>query len=106
MKFEPHESSSGGLPSAEDKWGEIPAMPVVLRSPSHRQKHNYPSGHDGIALAARTVSTKEITTNPKAKAADDAEWNDLRKMQTWDESTLWNGALLRDEPKPRTAEST
>ena len=21
MKFEPHESSSGGLPSAEDKWG-------------------------------------------------------------------------------------
>ena len=78
-------------------------MPVVLRSPSHRQKLNYPSSHDGIALVARSVSIKEVATNPKAKAADDAEWNDLRRMQTWDESTVmeWSDVKQRAKTEQR-----
>ena len=63
-------------------------MPVILRFPRHRQKLNFPDSYDGVALVARPVSTKEIATNPKAKAADDAEWNDLRRMHTWDEKTV------------------
>ena len=72
----------GGEPSTGPELEEIPAMAVVLRPPHHRQKLNSPSGYDGTALVARSVSTKEIATNPKAKIADDAEWKDLRRMQT------------------------
>ena len=56
-----------------------------------------------MALVARSVSIKEVATNPKAKAADDAEWNDLRRMQTWDESTVmeWSDVKKRAKTEQR-----
>ena len=99
MNLEPLESTSGGVPSTRDEWGEIPAMPVLLRPPGHRQKLNHPCSHDGIALVARSVSVKEAATNPKAKAAEDAEWNDLRRMQTWDESTVMEWGAVKNRAK-------
>ena len=73
------EAESGGPPSSDLEWEAIPAMPVILRSPSRRQKLNSPDAYDGTALVVRPVSMKEVATNPKAKAADDIEWDDLRK---------------------------
>eukprot|EP00975_Prorocentrum_lima_P048091 10058671-Prorocentrum_lima.AAC.1 len=39
------------------------------------------------AAVARTCSLKEADKNPKTRAALDKEWERLKSINTWDEST-------------------
>ena len=42
---------------------------------------------------------KEVATNPKAKKADDEEWSDLWKMETWDESTVIEWVACKEKAR-------
>eukprot|EP00975_Prorocentrum_lima_P010614 2253995-Prorocentrum_lima.AAC.1 len=50
-------------------------------------KEKLPKGRDNAAVA-RTCSLKEADKNPKANAALDKEWERLKSINTWDESTV------------------
>eukprot|EP00975_Prorocentrum_lima_P021787 4589902-Prorocentrum_lima.AAC.1 len=50
-------------------------------------KGESPNVHS-YAAVARTCSLKEADNNPKARAALDKEWERLRSINTWDESTV------------------
>eukprot|EP00975_Prorocentrum_lima_P004869 1060673-Prorocentrum_lima.AAC.1 len=49
---------------------------------------NERSNVHSYAAVARTCSLKEADKNPKARAALDKEWERLRSINTWDESTV------------------
>ncbi len=63
----------------------VPAMPCQSLAPMHRIKVT-PSQYPFVSMVARPVPKKEISSNPKAKASVDAEWEKLRKWNTWDET--------------------
>eukprot|EP00975_Prorocentrum_lima_P058500 12271059-Prorocentrum_lima.AAC.1 len=46
------------------------------------------TGNQHNAAVARTCSLKEADKNPKARAALDKEWERLKSINTWDESTV------------------
>ena len=63
----------------------VPTMPCQTVNQKHRIKITH-SDYPFVSMVARPVPKKEIQTNPKAKASVDAEWEKLRKRNTWDES--------------------
>ena len=83
-------SSSWDIPS-----DMLPKMPCTKR---RRQKHR-PKTHQPRynACVARPVSKKEVNDNPKAKAAQQAEWQRLRTVPRPDGGTgVWEESLVEE----------
>ena len=85
----------------------IPAMPCVVTRPAGGQAHrpkNVPPLFN--AAVARPVGKGELKSNPKARAAMDAEWARLRAIPrpdggfgAWDESRVREASEVRAEAK-------
>ena len=63
---------------------------LSLREPI-KQKVKEREFHNALTLlaaVARLVSEQEVASNPKAKAAMDKEWNNLRGKGVWDEKLV------------------
>ena len=82
----------GNCPETE-VWGDpctniAAAMPVLPQQPHcHHEKTGTPC-EEMLSVVARPVKPSEVATNPKARAAVDADWKKLRAINTWLESTV------------------
>ena len=86
FKLQNHTKGAYAFPAMEgSNFTSIPAMPCQTVEPKHRIKVTH-SVYPFVSMVARPVPKKEIMSNPKAKASVDAEWEKLRKRNTWDES--------------------
>ena len=88
------------IPPASPKFS-VPAMPKVAapaveeRRPKLRElakqmikELEFKNALELFASVARLVSKDEIASNPKAKAALDKEWENLRTKGVWDEKSV------------------
>ena len=66
-----------------DDLDKFPCMPTVLHSPQHREKvaMHFPADEEEmyalLALVARPVNQRELSSNPEAQKSLDVEWEKL-----------------------------
>jgi len=81
------DSAAGtNVTSAANRVVVAPVMPTVAYDPKHRPKLRRRVPFN--ACVARPVSRREQRANPKARDAMRDEWERLRKMGTWDDTTV------------------
>ena len=64
-----------------------PTMPTIKPSMRHRQKEKTGAARL-FALIAQSIPRKEFSTMRGGNEAMKAEWNNLRKKETWNDTTV------------------
>ena len=85
-------------PTPPSEIPKMPCLPATYRQP-HRDGAFKPNHAHMKALVARSVPPSEVRRNVQAQAAMKLEWERLRQMGTWDESSVREWSKVRADAR-------
>ena len=78
-------------PKRRNKRKGYPTMPCAAKRSPDSEESSLSTWGLSVAMVAKLVPTKVVNNTPKARAANDKEWDNLAGRDCWDtrEAKLW-----------------